>query len=120
MGISISKAFPLPLGGDYVGNAQWKLTKPFEYVNPPIIVEVPIGFVTDGASIPKFVWSVLGSPWSGKYARAAVIHDYLCVVKTYPQSKIDYIFYQGMRILKVSYLKRTLMYLAVRVFHIFK
>ena len=37
--------------------------------------EVPTGFVTDGASIPQELWSLLGSPFTGDYRVAAVFHD---------------------------------------------
>jgi hypothetical protein len=40
---------------------------------PP--VDVPVGFVTDLASIPRVFWSIL--PSDGRYAHSAVIHDYL-------------------------------------------
>jgi hypothetical protein len=35
----------------------------------------PAGFVTDGASIPQEFWSLIGSPFTGKYRTAAVLHD---------------------------------------------
>ena len=35
----------------------------------------PKGFVTDGASIPEELWSLIGSPFTGKYRVAAVFHD---------------------------------------------
>lgn len=40
-------------------------------------VTVPSGFQTDGASIPRFLWSVIGHPMTVKYIRAAIVHDYL-------------------------------------------
>lgn len=43
-------------------------------VNSSIIVKR--GFTTDGATIPKFLWSIL-SPFEN-YFPACVIHDYLC------------------------------------------
>ena len=36
---------------------------------------VPVGFVTDGASIPQALWSAVGSPFTGEYRIAAVLHD---------------------------------------------
>ena len=38
-------------------------------------VEIPNGFITDFASIPRPLWWLL--PKWGKYGKAAVIHDYL-------------------------------------------
>ena len=107
--------FPLPLSGEYVGTGQWRLTKPFEYVNPPILVSVAVGFITDGASIPRFAWFLIGSPWSGKYARAAVIHDYLYHIQMYSRKKSDRIFLEGMKILGVIWWKRWLMHRCVRI-----
>jgi len=40
----------------------------------PYIV-VPYMFLSDGASIPRFIWPFVGSPWSGDYVQAAVLHD---------------------------------------------
>jgi len=33
------------------------------------------GDVIDGATIPKWAWSIFGSPYCGKYRRAAALHD---------------------------------------------
>lgn len=109
------KIFPKPLKGKYVGNGQWKLIASFEYRNPPIFIKVPIGFITDGASIPTFAMPLIGSPWSGKYAKAAVLHDYLYVIQITSRWEADRIFYQAMKILKVSLLKRTIMHTTVRL-----
>ena len=38
---------------------------------------IPYMFVTDGASIPRYLWSIVGSPWTGNYPQAAVVHDKL-------------------------------------------
>lgn len=37
----------------------------------------PKGTLTDGASIPTALWSIIGSPFTGKYLNAAIIHDLL-------------------------------------------
>ncbi len=38
----------------------------------------PAGSIIDGASIPRFFWRVIGSPFIGYYRRASVIHDVYC------------------------------------------
>ena len=113
---TIETVFPIPFLGEYIGNGKFKLEKPFEYWNPPVKVKVPAGFITDGASIPRFAWSLIGSPWSGRYARAAIIHDYLYFTKTVSRKEADRIFLQAMQILKVNWFKRRAMWLAVRLF----
>ncbi len=33
----------------------------------------------DGASIPRFLWVLVGSPYTDKYRRASIVHDQYCV-----------------------------------------
>ena len=47
-------------------------------------VEVPIGFVSDLASVPSILWSKY--PPQGRYAIAAIIHDYLYWIQTRPRA----------------------------------
>ncbi len=113
--MKISDAFPLPLRGEFVGKGQWKLTEPFKYVNPPVDLEVPVGFITDGASIPWLARLLIGSPWGGKYAKAAVPHDYRYYTQTIPRRKADKQFIDGMDILGVAFWKKRVMYRSVRL-----
>lgn len=39
-------------------------------------VTVPMGFVTDGASIPRFLWRVCGHPFEAPRIYAAIRHDW--------------------------------------------
>jgi hypothetical protein len=60
-----------------------QLLKPFAYKDSNgVMWEVPEGFLSDGASIPDNLWTVMGGPYSGPYRDAAVIHDYFCHTKT--------------------------------------
>lgn len=113
--MSEDKVFPLPLEGRYIGNGQLKLTKPFKYVNGLVIVGVPIGFVTDAASIPPPVQPIVGSPWYGNYVEPSVIHDWLYFSKKTSRREADKIFVEGMKVKGVSWWKRRLMYRAVRI-----
>jgi hypothetical protein len=76
---------------------------------------VPKGFKTDGASIPRIVWPLIGSPFTGRYSQAAVLHDFLYYTQMTTRRKADRIFLEAMGVLKVPFWKRTIMYLAVRV-----
>lgn len=51
---------------------------------------VPAGYITDGASIPRLAWSVVGGPMSRPYLYAAVPHDFRYEVHGHPDT-IDYI-----------------------------
>ena len=97
----------------------YKVQINFEYhvgdENSLEIIKVPKGFITDGASIPKFAWSILGGPM-GEYSAAAVVHDYCYKYKLYTRKRCDYIFYEAMQVLEVPFWKRWLMYHAVRTF----
>ena len=111
----MDKYFPLPLIVRHINGRLWELIKPFEYhPDSGEVIRVPEEFLTDFASIPRIFWTIIGSP-TGRYGPAAIIHDYLYVIKIYSRRKSDRIFFKAMAILKVPYLKRFLMYLAVRL-----
>jgi hypothetical protein len=121
-------AFTTKLNVQYVDGKHWILLSPFIYrvgsADSDEVVFVHAGFKTDFASIPHWAWPVLGHP-TGKHGKAAVIHDYLY---QYPyvrrlhicswnrsRRRCDQIFLEGMKVLGVSWWKRTVMYSAVRV-----
>ncbi len=60
-----------------VGPRTWSLTAPLVWTGRDETFSVPLGFVTDFATVPRFLhWLVL--PY-GPYTRAAVLHDWLLV-----------------------------------------
>lgn len=79
------------------------------------IIYVKAGTITDGASIPKFAWSIIGGPL-GRYAPAAVVHDECYRRKLYPRKRCDQIFLEAMKVLRIWIIKRLMMYRAVRLF----
>ena len=93
----------------------WKLKKEFRYhvgkYPSNDIITVPAGFITDFASIPRILWRIF-PPW-GKYGKAAVVHDYLCVHRTRPSTETHKIFLEAMKVLVVSRWKRYTMYAGV-------
>jgi hypothetical protein len=78
------------------------------------VVEIKKGTKTDGASIPKIFWSLIGGPL-GPYAPAAVVHDVLYVRGTYKRRKADKTFLEAMAVLKVRWWRRRVMHLGVRI-----
>jgi hypothetical protein len=110
----INKVFPKPLEAKYINNGIWELTKPYRYKNKKIQVDIPEGFKSDGASIPKIFWSIIGSPWTGKYARAALIHDFCYWKQIFTRKISDVIFLDAMEVLRVSLWRRRIMYYSVR------
>jgi hypothetical protein len=101
--------------------AVWILTHYFRYTHPDFpIVTVPVGTMTDGASIPKIFHSILGP--NGPWFRAAVIHDYLYNPASnrchagITRDMADRIFLQAMMDCGVGWLTRRTIYRAVRMF----
>ena len=91
-----------------------KLIEPFLYVDPDGSEwNAPIGWVIDGASIPKVAWSVIGGPFEGKYRNASVIHDVACDQKTRPWVDVHRAFYNAMLTGGVDATKAKIMYAAV-------
>jgi len=45
-------------------------------------VIIPAGYETNGADIPRILWSII-PPFKPKYLPAIVVHDYLCSQQKY-------------------------------------
>ena len=75
---------------------------------------IPEGFVTDFASVPRCLWSII--PPMGRYGKAALLHDYLYAVKTTSRAEADRIFLKAMFMMGTAKWKAYLMYAAVRLF----
>lgn len=108
-------SFHTPLKLEYEDGKSYRLIDAFSYDSSLDTITVPAGFETDFASVPKGLWWLL--PPTGKYGKAAVIHDYLYRTHGY-SSKIvaDAIFYEAMTALGVGAFTRGVMYLAVHFF----
>lgn len=76
-------------------------------------IKVPAGFKTDLASIPRPLWAIL--PKSGKYDKAAVVHDYLYAVNGVTREEADQVLREAMEALGVGRVTRWLIYRAVRL-----
>jgi hypothetical protein len=75
-------------------------------------VDVPKGFVTDFASIPRIFWSALRP--DGLYAYAAIIHDFLYWTQTITRKESDRILRMCMRDFAVPAKTIEIIYRAVR------
>ena len=74
-------------------------------------LKVPAYFVTDFASIPRIFWSIF--PTDGKYAYAAVLHDYAYWVQDRPKTEADTMFRLAMSDLKITDRQASVLYKAV-------
>lgn len=75
------------------------------------LIEVPEGFVTDLTSIPRIFWQIARP--EGRYAYAAVVHDYLYWTQSRPRAEADLILRYAMEDSKVSAAERWAIYQAV-------
>jgi hypothetical protein len=75
-------------------------------------VRVPVGFVTDLASIPRAFWTLL--PPQGRYAYGAIVHDYLYWTQARPRDEADQILKTAMEDMKVDPVTIATIYTAVR------
>lgn len=76
----------------------------------------PQGHKINGASIPEFLWSTVGSPFVGDYRRASVVHDVECDLKRESHKKVHRMFYDAMLCDGVTSFRAKYMYQAVRLF----
>jgi hypothetical protein len=79
-------------------------------------IQVLPGLWTDGASIPKVLWSIVGSPLTGKYVRASIVHDALYSAQILKRKECDLVLLELMEQDNVPKWKRLSMYYAVRLF----
>jgi len=86
-------------------NGKFELFSDYVYKTKEYLIKVPKGFITDYASIPKLLRSIV-LPY-GKHSGASVVHD---------REKADKIFLEILKEEKVNLLLRILMYTAVRKF----
>ena len=100
-----------------VNDQDWETLRALAYHAKTDDFVVPVREGTDFASVPRvFVWLI---PRYGRYTKAAILHDYLCGVEV-PAGRIsridaDGIFRQAMRELGVPFLRRWIMWAAVRL-----
>jgi hypothetical protein len=76
---------------------------------------VPKGTKTDGASVPRFAWTLF-PPFSGKYRIAAVVHDRYCQTRDRKWRAVHRMFYVAMRAAGVDAISARIMYASVYAF----
>jgi hypothetical protein len=93
---------------------EWLIVGDFKYQSDiGGTITVPSGYKTDFASIPQPFWIIL--PKDGKYDGAAVIHDYIYGTHKFDRKTCDQILLEAMKVLGVSWWKRSLIYSGVRL-----
>ena len=80
-------------------------------------INIPKGFVTDGLSIPRFAWPIVG-PTTGRAFIAGLLHDYLYSKASphdFSRAVADQLFLEIMYNLGIGF-RRNIIYSAVRMF----
>jgi hypothetical protein len=78
----------------------------------------PKDAVVDGASIPRALWTIVGSPFTGDYRRASIVHDVACVeAGSDPEKRraADRMFFHGCRAGGCSIWQAIILYIGVRI-----
>ncbi len=111
-------SFTKPLTVTKISSRRWRVARSFKYYvgyeKSKEVISIPAGFETDFASVPRLFWSII--PPDGRHTQAAVLHDYLYHKHIYSRKKSDKIFLEAMKVLRVSWWRRHVMYRAVRMF----
>jgi hypothetical protein len=105
-GATLPKIQPVPSTGEYAVAEGFAIDGLY----------IPAGFTTDGASIPRFFWRIVGHPFQSSCILAAVVHDWLYVTKKFTQKEADKLFYKLLKESGNSKVKSWLFYRAVRAF----
>jgi hypothetical protein len=95
---------------------QMRLLEDFWYDDPSEHRWVaPKGAIINGASIPAPLWSIVGSPYTGEYRRASVVHDIACDNPEIPRKNADKMFYFACCAGGCSQRQAQLLYVGVRI-----
>lgn len=74
---------------------------------------VPMGSGSDGASTPRFIWTII--PPFGVYWLAAFLHDWLYRYSKLPRWRCDQLLYEAMRSLGVEHAEAWAIYEGVHL-----
>lgn len=93
-----------------------KLLTPFGYVDPRgVNWDVPVGYITNGASVPWGLWNIVGGPYDGPYRDAAVLHDYYTENKLRTWEDTHRMYYEASIARGVSENRASIMYAGLLV-----
>jgi hypothetical protein len=103
-------------GGD---DRDMRVLEPFSYIDPSgTRWNAPVDSIIDGASIPRALWTLVGSPYTGDYRRASIVHDVACDLaggNSAMRRAADRMFYHGCRAGGCSVRQSIILYLGVRI-----
>lgn len=93
-----------------------RLLEEFSYTDPNGRRWVaPAGSTINGASIPRALWSSVGSPYTDDYRCASIVHDVACDNQTIPRKEADQMFYHACIAGGCSVAQARVLYAGVRI-----
>ena len=101
-----------------IGSNRYELLEEVVVKYENITIRIPKGFKTNGADIPRVLWSIF-PPFSPEYIEPVVIHDYLCELahKDNDFRFADSLFKEALLASGINKLKVYSFYLGVRSYH---
>lgn len=101
----------------FVDRGRVRLEAPLTWHEPggPSIT-VPVGFISDGVTVPPVAWPLVGHPLSGMMLRAAILHDWEIAGQLAPSPVVHRRFYRALLASGVGRARAWLCYTAVRTF----
>lgn len=101
---------------DKGGDRDMRMLEAFWYIDPDgRRWDAPAGTVVNGASIPRTLWSTVGSPYTGDYRRAAVVHDAAVGQEGVLRADADAMFYFACLAGGCSTVQAKMLYAGVRI-----
>jgi hypothetical protein len=94
----------------------YELVYGFEVFAGGWYVAIKAGFRTDGASIPRLFWRVIGHPFQGDYLGPAVVHDALYQSEALTRAQADSLLYDLLLANGVGRCRAWTIYRGVRMF----
>lgn len=98
------------------GDRDMRLVQDFSFTDPKGRVwPAPQGSVINGASIPRPLWSTVGSPYTDDYRRASVVHDVACGTPGVDRKEADEMFYYACLAGGCALPQARILYVGVRI-----
>ena len=98
-----------------ITNDQWILHDDFACMFRGNFITIKKGFETDGISIPRIAWRAIGHPFSMPLLPCALIHDALYAGELVSRKDADWLFLCLMQRAKIGWVKRNLVWSAVKL-----
>lgn len=73
------------------------LQKDMAYYTSRGLIIVPKGFESDGCSMPRLFWRIIGKPFDFLYLREAILHDWLYKKQLFDRETSDLLFREEMQ-----------------------